>query len=75
MLEIVAIVFDAAKGDAAKAVDLQNELCACGGSADVDVGFFAHADAIARTVEGRAFEMGVQGEVVEASVGEAIPIV
>ena len=47
VLEVVAVVLDAAEGDAAEAVDLQYELGACGGGDDVDVGFFADADAVA----------------------------
>ena len=47
MPEVVAVVLDAAEGDAAEAVDLEDELGASGGGDDVDVGFFADADAVA----------------------------
>ena len=47
VLEVVAVVLDAAEGDAAESVDLQDELGAGRGGYDVDVGFFAHADAVA----------------------------
>ena len=55
MLEIVSVVLDAAKGYAAQAVDFQNVLGACGGGHDVDVGFFADADAVAGRVKSLAF--------------------
>lgn len=47
MLEVVAVVLDAAEGDAAESVDLEDELGARRGGDDVDVGLFAHADAVA----------------------------
>lgn len=75
MLQIIAIVFDAAEGDAAESVDLEDELGAGWGGADVDVGFFADADAVACAVEGGAFEVGVEGEVVESAVGEAVSVI
>lgn len=42
---------------------------------DVNVGFFARADALAGRVQGFALEVGVQGEVVEAAVGEAVAVI
>ena len=45
------------------------------GRADVDVGFFADADAVADAVDVGAFEGGVEGEVVETAVCEAVAIV
>ena len=43
--------------------------------ADVDVGFFAGTDAVACAVEGAFFLVGVEGEVVEAAVREAVAVV
>lgn len=75
MPEVVTVVLDAAEGYAAQAVDFQNKLAAGGGGYDVDVGFFAHADAVAGRVQSLPFEMGVQGEIVKAAVGETVPVV
>ena len=61
VFEVVAVVLDAAEGDAAQAVDFQYELGARGGGYDVDVGFFAHADAVAGRVEGLPLLVRVQG--------------
>lgn len=75
MFEIIAIVFDAAEGYTAKAMDLQDKLGAGGRSANVDVGFLTHANAIACAVEGGAFEVGVEGKIVETAVREAIAVI
>lgn len=75
MLQIVAVVFDATEGDTAKAVDFEDELGTGRGSANVDVGFLAHTNAIACAVEDGTFEVGVEGEVVEAAIGEAISVI
>ena len=48
--EVVAVVLDAAEGYPAQSVDLQYVLGARGGGDDVDVRFFAHADAVAGRV-------------------------
>lgn len=47
VLEVVAVVLDAAEGDAAESVDLEDGLGAGRGGDDVDVGLLAHADAVA----------------------------
>ena len=47
MLEVVAVVLDAAEGYAAESVDFKDELGAGRGGDDVDVGLFAYADAVA----------------------------
>ena len=75
MAQIVTVGLYAAEGDAAQAVDFDNVLRAGRGGADVDVGFFADADLVADGVKGRAFQVRVEGEVVEAAVGEAVAIV
>lgn len=75
MAEVVAVGFDTAEGDTAEAVDLENVLGAGGGGDDEDVGFFADADLVTDGVEDLALLMGVEGEVVEAAVGKAVPIV
>lgn len=75
MLEIVAVVFDAAEGDAAKAVDFKDELGTGRGSANVDVGFLAHTNAIACAVEDGTLEVSVESEVIEAAIGEAISVI
>jgi len=75
VLQIVAVVFDAAEGDAAKAVDLRDQLRTGWGSANVDVGFLAHTNAIACAVKDGTLEVIVEGEVVETAIGEAIPVI
>ncbi len=42
---------------------------------DEDVGFFADADLVAYGVEVFALEVGVEGEVVEAAVCEAVAVI
>lgn len=59
MLEVVTVVLDASEGYAAQAVDFQDILGAGGGGYDVDVGFFAHADAVAGRVQGLPFKVGM----------------
>lgn len=75
MLEVVPVVLNAAEGDPAQAVDFENVLDARGGGDDVDVRFFADADAVAGGVKCLAFDVRVQSEVVEATVSEAVAIV
>lgn len=90
LAQVITVVLDGAEGDAAEPVDLEDALlfirsvlvAGCGrrirGSgrgADVDVGFFTGADAGAGAVEGVALQMGVEGEVVEAAIGEAVAVV
>lgn len=56
-------------------MDLEDELCPrCVGD-DEDVGFFADADLVADGVDGAVFLVCVQGEVVEAAVGEAVAVI
>ena len=68
MPEIVSVVFDGAEGYATKTVDFEDVLDSGGGSDDEDVRFFANADLVACAVEGFTLEVGVEGEVIEASV-------
>lgn len=75
VLEVVTVVLDAPEGYAAQAVDFQNELGAGGGGHDVDVGFFAHADAVAGRVQGLPFQVGMEREVVETAVGETVSVI
>ncbi len=56
-------------------MNFQDELLAGWISNDKDVGFFPHANLIADAVNGRVFLVGVKGEVVEATVGEAVAVV
>lgn len=73
--EVVAVGFYAAEGDPTKAVDLEDVLDAGGGGDDENVGFFADADLVADGVEDLALLVSVEGEVVEAAVGEAVAII
>lgn len=75
MAQVVAIVLDAAEGDAAQSVDLQRALSPTRRGSDVDIGFFARADLLACGVEDLTLLVRVQGEVIEASVGETVAIV
>lgn len=82
MAQVVSVVLDGSEGNPPESVDLENvlSLCRClprGGrrGADVDVGFLACADAVARAVEGALLRVRVQGEVVEAAVGEAVAVI
>ena len=73
--EVVAVGFDGTEGDAAEAVDLEDVLRTVGVRDDKDVGFFADADLVADGVELLALQVGVEGEVVEAAVGQAVAVV
>ena len=90
LAQVVAVVLDGAEGDAAEPMDLEDALlfiwlvlvAGFGGKvrgsrrgADVDVGFLAGADAGTGAVEGVALQVGVEREVVEAAVGEAVAVV
>lgn len=75
LAQVVPVGFHGAEGDAAEAVDLEHHLGAGGGGNDEDVGFFAHADLVADGVDGVMFLVGVQGEVVQAAVGEAVTVI
>ena len=50
-------------------------LCAGGGGDDENVGFFTRADLVADGVDGGVLLVGVEGEVVEAAVGEAVAVI
>ena len=50
-------------------MELEDALSVLGGGCDVDVAFFSDADLVAETREGSAEAVGVEGEVVEATVG------
>lgn len=56
-------------------MNLEDELCAGGRGNDIDIGLFPHADAIAGAVNGGALKVSVQGEVIQAAVGEAVPVI
>lgn len=75
MPEIVPVIFYGAEGYTAEPVDFENVLCSGWGRDDEDVGLFADADLVASAVEGFAFEVRVEGEVVEAAVGETVSII
>lgn len=75
LAQVVAVGLDGAERDAAEAVDLEDELRARGVGDDHDVGFFADADAAADAVDVLLGGVRVEGEVVEAAVGEAVAVV
>lgn len=75
LAQVVAVGLDGAEGDAAEAMDLEDVLGAGGVGDDEDVGFFADADLVADGVEVLSLEVRVEGEVVEAAVGEAVAVV
>lgn len=75
LAQVVSVGFHGAEGDAAQSVDLEHHLGAGGGGDDEDVGFFADADLVADGVDGLLFLVGVQGEVVQAAVGEAVAVI
>ena len=75
MLQVVSVIFDAAERDAAESVDFEYELLARGVRDHVDVGFFANADAVTCAVESFVFKVGVECEIVEAAIGETVPII
>lgn len=56
-------------------MDFENELCASGRGYNIDVGFFANANAVARAVDSSALEVGVERQIVETTVGKAVPII
>lgn len=75
LAQVVAVGLDGAERDAAEAVDLEDQLGARGVGDDHDVGFFADADAAADAVDVLLGGVRVEGEVVEAAVGEAVAVV
>ena len=56
-------------------MDLEHELFTGLVGDDEDVGFLADADLVADRVDGRVLLMGVQRQVVEAAVGEAVAVI
>ena len=56
-------------------MDFEYELLAGGVRDYVDVGFFANANAVACAVESFVLKVGVECEIVEAAVGDTVPIV
>lgn len=56
-------------------MDLEYELLACFVSDDEDVGLFADANLVAHRVDCVVFLVGVQGEVVQAPVCEAVAVI
>lgn len=75
MPEIVPVIFYGAEGYAAKPMDFKDVLGSGGRGDNEDVGFLSNANLVAGAVEGFAFKVGVEGEVVEAAVGEAVSII
>lgn len=75
MAQVIAVCLDGAEGDAAEAVQFKHMGCAAGGGGDVDVRFFADADLVAEGIEVRAFDVRVEGKVVEAAVGKAVAVI
>ena len=75
MAEVIAVGFHGAEGYAAKAMDFQDVLYTRARGDDEDIGFFTRADLVADRVDGRVLLVGVEGEVVEAAVGEAVSII
>lgn len=73
--QVVAVGLDGAEGDAAEAVDLEDALDAGLVGDEEDVALLADADAAADAVDGALGGVGVQGEVVEAAVGQAVAVV
>lgn len=73
--QVVAVGLDGAEGDAAEAVDLEDALDAGVVGDEEDVALLADADAVADAVDGALAGVGVQGEVVEAAVGQAVAVV
>ena len=56
-------------------MNLEHVLCSGGRGDDEDIGFFADPNLVADTVDRGLFEVGVQGQVVETTVGEAVAVV
>lgn len=54
VLEVVALVFDGPEGDAAEAMEFEDDLVPGLGLRDVDVGFFAHADFLTDLIRNRS---------------------
>ena len=75
MAEVIPVGFYGAEGDAAETVEFE-DLCAAGrGGGDVDVAFFAYAYLVSETEDRVAATVGVEREVVEAAVGEAVTVI
>lgn len=56
-------------------MDFENLELIGGRGGDVDVAFFAYANLVAETVDRVATSVGIKGEVVNASVSEAIAVI
>ena len=69
MSEVISVVLYGAERYAAKAMDFENVLHPGRRGDDEYVGLFADPDLVAGAVKGFAFEVGVEGEVVEAAIG------
>lgn len=75
MSEIVAVVLDTPEGDASQSMDFDHILHPVGRRADVDVGFFACANARAGAEQGIVLQVCVEGEVIKSSVGQTVAVV
>lgn len=56
-------------------MDLKDELSTRGRGHHVDIGLFANANAIACAVDRGAFEVGMEGKIVESAVGKAVSVI
>ena len=75
MAKIVAVGFNSAEGNPTQTVNLQDMLCSRRRCADKDVRLFSNADLVPNGVEGGAFEMSVEREIVETTIGETIAVI
>ena len=73
--QVVAICFHGAEGYSPQAVDLEDVLNPTGGGHNEDVGFFADPDLIPYRVDGGALEVCVEGEVIKATICEAVAVI
>ena len=56
-------------------MNLEHVLCSGRRGDDENIGFFADSSLVAHTIDSGFFEVGMQGQVVEATVGQAIAVV
>ena len=73
--QVVAVCLNGAEGDAAQAVNLEDQLAPCWGGDDKDVGLLAYTDLIAYAVDGTLVVVRVKRKVVETAIGEAVAVV
>ena len=75
MTEVVTVSLDSSEGNTTQTVDLQDALRSLVVGDHDNIGFFADTDLVADGVDAFLLLVGVEGEVIETSIGEAITVI